>query len=408
MSGYTYIAIDGNGKEKRGRMEAPNEERVLHSLKTDGFIPITVKEQTIFNRDLNISMGNPIKPRDYSVFARQFVSILSAGVPILQALDLLIDQTECKQLRTGIQGTKVLVEKGERLADAMRNQGKIFPPILINMVEAGESSGSLEIALDRMAIHFEKDAKIKSLVKKAMIYPVAVGIVALAVIILMLVVVIPSFMKMFEDMDMKMPAITMAVVAVSNFMVKQWYFIMLGLLLMILVFSLFRNSYKGKMFFATLSLKIPIFGKFAIKSACARFTRTLSTLLAAGIPLMEAMDITARTMDNLVIKKIFHEAKEEVARGVPLSVPLMSSGIFPPMVYHMIKIGEETGNLEAMLIKIADYYDEEVEISSQTLTAAMEPLIIIVLAVVVGALVMAIMQPMFAMYDQLDSVTMSQ
>jgi type IV pilus assembly protein PilC len=404
LAGYSYIAIDMKGKERRGKMEAPNEERVFHTLKSDGFFPVSIKELNIFNRDLNISFGNPIKPRDFSIFARQFVSILSAGVPIIKALEMLVDQTDNKHLKKGLQGAKTLVEKGERLADAMRSQGKTFPPILINMVEAGESSGSLEVALDRMAIHFEKEAKIKALVKKAMIYPITVGIVAFAVVILMLIVVIPSFMKMFEDMEMEMPKSTLIVKAMSDFMVQRWYIIFGAIAILVLLIQIFRNSYKGKMFFAKLSLKLPIFGKLTIKSACSRFTRTLSTLLAAGIPLMDAIDITTRTMDNLVIKKILNDAKEEVARGVPFSVPLMSSGVFPPMVYHMTKIGEETGNIESMLTKIADYYDEEVEVSSQTLTAAMEPLIIIVLSVVVGLLIMAIMQPMFAMYDQLGAL----
>jgi len=168
----------------------------------------------------------------------------------------------------------------------------------------------------------------------------------------------------------------------------------------------FRKSYSGKMFFATLALKIPLFSKLTIKGACARFGRTLSTLIAAGIPLIEAVDITARTMDNLIFKKVLMNAKEEIARGVPLSIPLKASGVFPPMVYHMIKIGEETGNIETMLTKVADYYDEEVEVATQSLTAAMEPLIIVVLAVVVGTLLFAIMQPMFSMYDQLDTSIM--
>ncbi|MDD3174367.1 MAG: type II secretion system F family protein [Herbinix sp.] len=404
MAGYVYVAVDINGKEKRGKMEAPNEDRVFHLLKTDGLFPIDIREQNIFNRDINISFNAGIKARDYSVFSRQFVSILSAGVPIIKALEMTVEQTENKQLKKGLLESKILVEKGEKLADAMRNQGKTFPPILINMVEAGEASGSLEIALERMALHFEKDAKIKSLMKKAMIYPVAVGFVSLAVVILMLIVVIPAFMKMFEDMDMKMPAITLTAKAMSDFLLQKWYIVLGIIILIMIIVSAIKNSTQGKVFFAKVSLKLPLFGKLIIKSACSRFARTLSTLIAAGIPLIDAIDITARTMDNLIIKKLLYDAKEEVARGVPLSVPLEASGIFPPMVYHMTKIGEETGNMEEMLTKIADYYDEEVEITSQSLTAAMEPLIIVVLALVVGLLIMAIMQPMFAMYDQLDTL----
>lgn len=407
VAGYAYVAIDAYGKEKKGKMEAPDENRVFHTLKAEGMFPVTIKQLGILQRDINIQLGNPVKPRDLSVFTRQFVSILHAGVPIVAALDMLVEQTENKTLRKAVSSTLTMVEKGERLADAMRNQGKIFPPILINMVEAGEASGNLETSLERMAVHFEKEAKLKALLKKAMVYPAALGIISLAVLILMVAFVIPSFMKMFEDMDIKMPAITLAIMSVSKFVTTKWYIIVGVVLAIVASLVLFKNSYKGEILFANIGLHMPIFGKLTVKTASARFSRTLSTLLAAGIPLMEAIDITARTMDNIVIKKMLMESKEEVARGVPLSVPIRSAGIFPPMVYHMTKIGEDTGNLEQMLNKIADYYDEEVEVATQSMTAALEPLIIIFLAVVIGGLVMAVLAPMMSMYDQLDPNMMS-
>ena len=406
MAGYAYVAIDTYGKEKKGKMEAPDEDRVFHTLKAEGFFPVSIKPLGLLNRDINIQLSNPVKPRDLSVFTRQFVSILHAGVPIVSALDMLVEQTENKTLRKAVSSTLLMVEKGERLADAMRNQGKIFPPILINMVEAGEASGSLEVALERMAIHFEKDARLKALMKKAMVYPMAVGFISLAVVILMIAFVIPSFMKMFEDMDMKMPALTMGIMSVSDFVVNKWYIIVGVIIAITTGIIVFKHSYTGEIFFAKLALKMPLIGKLIVKTASARFSRTLSTLIAAGIPLMEAIDITARTMDNIIVKKMLMDSKEEVARGIPLSVPIKASGIFPPLVYHMTKIGEDTGNLEAMLNKIADYYDDEVEVATQALTAAMEPIIIIVLAVVVGGLVLAIMQPMMSMYDQMDTSMM--
>ena len=406
MAGYAYVAVDTFGKEKKGKMEAPDEDRVFHTLKAEGLFPVSIKQLGLLSRDINIQLTNPVKPRDLSIFTRQFVSILHAGVPIVSALDMLVEQTENKTLRKAIGSTLLMVEKGERLADAMRNQGKIFPPILINMVEAGESSGSLEVALERMAIHFEKDAKLKALMKKAMVYPMAIGFISLAVVILMIAFVIPSFMKMFEDMDMKMPALTLGIMSVSDFVVTKWY-IIVGLIMAILFgVIIFKRSYTGEIFFAKLALRMPLIGKLIVKTASARYSRTLSTLLAAGIPLMEGIDITARTMDNIIIKKLLMDSKEEVARGIPLSVPIKASGIFPPLVYHMTKIGEDTGNLEAMLNKIADYYDDEVEVATQALTAAMEPIIIVVLAVVVGGLVLAIMQPMMSMYDQMDTSMM--
>lgn len=408
MAGYAYVAIDAYGKEKKGKMEAPDEERVFHTLKAEGLFPVTIKQLGILQRDINIQLSNPVKSRDLSVFTRQFVSILHAGVPIVAALDMLVEQTENKTLRKAISNTLTMVEKGERLADAMRNQGKIFPPILINMVEAGESSGNLETSLERMATHFEKEAKLKALIKKAMVYPMALGLISLAVLVLMVVFVIPSFMKMFKDMDMEMPGITLGILAVSKFITTKWYLIVGVILILTAGIVAFKNTYKGEVFFAKLTLKLPLFGKLKIKTASARFSRTLSTLIAAGIPLMEAIDITARTMDNIIIKKMLMDSREEVARGVPLSAPLRSAGLFPSMVYHMTKIGEDTGNLEQMLTKIADYYDEEVEVATQGLTAALEPIIIIFLAVVIGGLVIAVLQPMMTMYEQMDTTIMGQ
>lgn len=404
MAGYSYIAIDNNGKERKGSMEAPDEERVFHTLKSEGLYPVTIKKLGILSRDLlNIQISNPVKVRDLSVFTKQFHTILNAGIPLVVALMMLEKQTANKTLRKAIANTHLMIQKGERLADAMRNQGKIFPPILINMIEAGERSGRLEITLERISIHLEKEAKLHGLIKKAMIYPLSIATISFGVIILMITVVIPGFMKMFEDMDMELPALTKSVMNISNFILTRWYIILGVIILLGIGLFYYTNTFRGKMFFAKLSLKLPLIGKLNIKTASARISRTLGTLIASSIPLIEAVDITARTIDNLVIKKLLMEAKEEIARGVPLSVPIQSSGIFPPLVTHMMKIGEETASLEDMLSKIADYYDEDIEISTQTLTAAMEPIIIVIMAVVVGALIIAVMQPMFSMYNQFDS-----
>jgi type IV pilus assembly protein PilC len=404
LAGYSYTAVDADGKQKKGKMEAPNEERVFHTLRADGLVPLTIKELGFLNRDIHITINNPVKPRDLSVFARQFNSIIRAGVPIVKALQMLADQTDNKALKKAILDTELMVEKGERLADAMRNQGKIFPPIMINMVEAGEASGNLEVALERVSIQFEKEARLRALLKKAMVYPIMLGCVSLGSVIIMLAFVIPTFMKMFEDMDMKMPPITLAIMNASNFVVHKWYLLLAAVIIIVLGCSAFKNSSSGQKFFAKLALKVPIFGKLNVKTASARFARTLSTLVSSGIPLIDAIDITARAMDNIIVKKMLMSCKEEVARGVPLSTPILASRIFPPMVYHMTKIGEETGSMEKMLTTVADYYDEEVEAATGSLAAAMDPIIIIVLSLIVGTLVIAMLQPMFSMYGQLDSL----
>jgi type IV pilus assembly protein PilC len=217
LAGYSYIAIDINGKEIKGKMEAPDEERVFHTLKAEGLYPVTIKELGILNKDINIKINNPVRLRDLSVFTRQFYTLLNAGIPIVLALDMLEKQTENRTLRKAIASTQIMVQKGEKLSDAMRNQGKIFPPILVNMVDAGEASGSLEVALERMAVHFEKEAKLRALIRKAMVYPASLCLISVGVIVLMITVVIPKFMDMFADMNMELPAITLTIMGISDF-----------------------------------------------------------------------------------------------------------------------------------------------------------------------------------------------
>ncbi len=403
MDSFSYSAIGMDGKEKKGSMEAASADKVIAQLKADGLIPINVSRQSVLSKDINISFGGKLKARDLSLFCRQFVGILSAGVSIINALDMMSEQTANKKLAEAIKGTQTAVEKGDNLATAMRMQGKVFPPILLNMVEAGEASGNLEIAFERMATHFEKENRIKALIKKAAIYPCVVGIVALIVVIVMLVVVIPNFESLFASMGSELPFLTRIIKNASDFVLTKWPILLLVLGIIVGAIIMFKKSPQGEIFFAKVALKAPIFGKLNIKTYSARYARTISTLLVAGIPLIEALDITAKTIDNKIVRDVLLNAKTEVARGVPLSVPLKASGIFPPMVHHMTHIGEETGNIEGMLNKLADYYDEEVEVASQGLTAALEPIIIIVLAVIVCVLVAAIMSPMLQMYNDLDT-----
>lgn len=404
MNSYSYLVIDKQGKEKKGTMEAANEDLVRAFLKAEGNLLISISPQNIFTKDIQINLGNPIKPRDLSVFCRQFVSILSAGVSIINALDMLSEQTENKVLSKAIKNVQTSVEKGETLADAMIAEKKIFPRLLIHMVEAGEASGDLETVFERMAEHFEKDTKLKAQVKKAMIYPMVVGCVAIIVIFVMMLVVIPNFVGIFQDMNMELPAMTRMVIGMSDFVKGKWFLILLVIAFAVFGFYLTKKSDTGKFFLGKLALKLPLFGKIITKSNSSRFARTLSTLLTAGIPMIEALDITAKTLDNVIAKQVLFTAKDDVIKGFPLSNPIRVSGVFPPMVCQMIKIGEESGNLESMLEKLADYYDEEVKIATESLTAVLEPMIIVVLALVVGVLIMAIMQPMMSMYTGLDNL----
>lgn len=383
-------------------MEAADVERVKEFMKGEGLIPISVKEQSILSKDISFG-GKKVKPRDLSVFCRQFNSILSAGVPVINALQMLGEQTENKNLAEAIKAVQLDVEKGESLAGAMMNQKETFPPILIHMIEAGEASGSLEIAFDRMAIHFEKDAKVKSLVKKAMVYPTVVLVVAIAVVIIMLIFVIPSFQDMFSQLDSDLPGITKIVVAMSQFVQNFWWLMLLLVAAVVMGIRTYKKTPKGEEFFSKLGLRMPMFNTLIVKSSSARLARTMSTLLASGISLVDAVEITAKLMSNALIRKALEDAEEEVQRGVPLSTPLRECELFPPMVHHMTKIGEETGNIEGMLDKIADYYEEEVENATAALTSMLEPMVIILLAFVVGFILLSIYLPMLSLYSAVEN-----
>lgn len=400
---FDYVALEPSGKERKGSMEAKTEDQVRSALKGENLIIMSIKEQDLLHKDIEISFGKAVKPREMCVFCRQMCSILSAGVTIIEALRMLSEQTENKVFKKAIRDVQKEVERGETLASALAMQPKIFPPILVNMVEAGEASGSLEISFDRMATHFEKDAKLKGLIKKAMIYPIAVLVIAIIVVIVMLVMVIPQFTSTFDESGMELPGITKFVVACSDFIQERWWLLFAIVVAAFFGLKYFKKTETGKNLFSKLGLKLPLFGTLTIKQASARLSRTLSTLMTSGISMMDALDITAKTITNAIVQKAVRDARDEVERGVQVSLPLEASGIFPPMVYHMTRIGEETGNMEEMLDRIANYYEEEVELATQSLISALEPLIIVVLAVICVVIILAVYLPMLQIYQAAEN-----
>ena len=404
MPGYTYIAVDQKGKEKRGKMEAENRDEVSQQLKKDGLFPVEIKEQGVLNKDLDFSIGKKVKPRDLSVFCRQFVSITQAGVPMKEALQMMTEQTENKWLKKGIAEVLTNVEKGNTLADSMSALPDIFPAMLVNMVAAGESSGSLDMSFERMATHFEKEAKLKATIRKATIYPIILIFAVIGVVAVMLLYVIPIFIDMFADLDIEMPALTMGVMNLSKWTASHWYVILAVVAAVVAAYRLIYNTDQGRLKIDYIKMKIPLFGKLTVKTACAQFARTMSTLMGAGISTTECLDTCTKIINNIHYKNALQKAKEEVMKGIPLSEPLAASEVFPPMVCHMTGIGEETGNMEEMLSKLADYYDEEVEITTQSVLAAMEPLIIVFMALIVGTLVIAVIMPIRNMYEGLDNL----
>lgn len=404
MESFSYKAVSAAGKDVKGSVEAESREEAARKIKEQGLIPVSIGKQGALDKDVNIPIfkGKKIPARDMSVFCRQFASILKAGVSVINALEMLAEQTENKKLKEAIVNTQSNVEKGENLSDSMR-QNDAFPSILIDMVRAGEASGSLENSLTRMAIQFEKDAKLNGIVKKAMMYPIVLICVMIGVVIVMLTFVIPSFMTMFEDLDSELPVTTKAILAMSNSLKNYWYIYIIVVVGIVVGVQMYKKTDNGRHNLDKLKLKIPVFGLLQTKSACASFARTMSTLLQAGMPMIDALEISASTMKNVLFYDGLEKVKNGVSLGLPLSNQLKATGLFPAMVVHMVGIGEETGNVEEMLTNSATYYEEEVEVQTQALTSLMEPIIIVLMAFVVVLLIMAIYQPMIQLYNTLGS-----
>lgn len=402
MPGFNYTAINRNGKRVRSSLDASSIETAKSSLRSAGYTILDIKEQTTLNRDIEIPfLGNP-KAKDMAVFCRQFVSILRAGVSVASVLAMLGQQTSNKKLRAAIREMQADVEKGESLATSMRRHPKIFPAILVNMVSAGEASGNLEESFRQMELYFERSKRTKSKVTSAMIYPCVLIVVMIVVLIVMMTKIIPNFLKTFEDMDAELPKITLGVMAVCEWFKSWWWVPLLVLAALIVGGVLFHRTNKGKHFFGWLARKTPVVGNLTVKTACATFCRTMEVLIGSGLTLTDSMDLAASNMGNIYYLEAIRDARALVAEGTPLRESLVRTGIFPPMVSNLVGVGEETGDLQSMMGKVADYYDEEVDEATKKLLNLMEPAIIIFMAVFVVIIVLAIYLPMINMTKAFD------
>lgn len=402
MATFGYEALAPSGKVKKASISADSRDEAIKKIKENGLTLISVEEQSALQKDIELPMfKKKVSERDLSVFCRQFSSLMKAGVSIINSLEMLVEQTENKKLKTALLSTLSNVEKGENLANAMRMSGDAFPPLLISMIAAGEASGSLEKSIDRMGEQFEKNAKLKGLVKKAMMYPIVLGIVAVGVVVVLMVMVIPNFVSMFEDMGTELPFMTKAVMALSDAIINYWYIFIAVIVAIVVAYKIFVSNDRGRHIKDNIVLKLPVIGTLIQKQACASFSRTLGTLLQAGMPVMDSIHTVAGTMSNVHFKDALLKAMDGVSLGLSLSSQLKESGRFPAMVVHMTNIGEETGNLEEMLSNVAKYYDEEVELTTQSVTSLMEPLIIIVMAAIVCVIIAAVYGPMITMYNAL-------
>ena len=403
MPSFSYVALNRMGKKIKEQVDASSLETAKNSLRAAGYTILEIKQLNALNKDIELPFLGKPKAKDMAIFCRQFRSILRAGVPVSTVLSMLGQQTENKKLAVAIREMQASIEKGETLAGSMRKHSDIFSSMLINMVAAGEESGNLDDSFTQMEVYFDKAKKTKSAVTKAMIYPCVLIVVMLVVLVIMMVKIIPNFLATFNEMGMELPAVTRAVMSVSDWFVAWWW--MLGIFAVVLVVGgiLFRRTSRGRHFFGWFARKIPVVKNLTVRSACATFCRTLGLLLGSGLSLTDSLDLVALNMGNIYFREAVHTIKTMVSEGWPLNVGLREVGLFPPMIYNMTGIGEETGDLQSMLSKTADYYDDEVQDATQRLLALMEPVIMLFLAVFVLILVLAIFLPMMNMTKAYDA-----
>jgi type IV pilus assembly protein PilC len=398
MAAYTYSAINSSGVELTGNIHAPDRDAAREQLRVRGLLAQDLVELPASGEQSVRTTFKKIKPKSLQIFSRQFATMIDAGLSVVSALVILEEQTEDKYLAVVIRELRADVEGGLLLSQAMGRHPKIFSRLYIAMVEAGEAAGILDAVLDRVAFQIEKETAIKRRVKGAMIYPTMVLIFATLVLIGMLMFLVPIFVKIFEDLGGQLPTLTQWVVNVSDFLRGNYYFVFPTLAATFFGLRKAKRTEKGRQVWDRMKLKIPMkIGQVVLKVTMARFSRTLSTLIAAGVDIIKALEITGQTAGNWVVEEALADVRNKVQEGIPIAQPLAENPIFPPMVSHMIKIGEETGELEKMLSKVADFYEDEVDSSISSLTSIIEPLMMIGVGLMVGVIIIAMYLPMFKM-----------
>lgn len=391
---YKYKAIKTDGQIVEGFFESKTKSEVILMLKNENYLPVSIEEdiEKTFKFEL---LKNKVNKKDLAIFCRQFFTMISSGISISKSLDILSIQTENKTLRKSLELIYIDLQKGITLSGAMGKYENIFPPVLINMVEAGEISGKLDTILERMAIHFEKEHKLENKIKSALVYPIVLIFVSIAVVIFMLVGVLPTFIEMFESSGAQLPNVTLLLLTFSKSLQRYWKIISIIIITIFILFISYKNSSKGRRTIDFLKIKLPFIKRTNQKIITSRFTRTLSILISSGIPLLESLEIVGNVVNNSVIKSKLEDGIDDIKKGSSLSQTMKNMDIFLPMVHSMINIGEESGSLDIILMKTAEFYDDEVETSLQKMITLIEPALLIGMAVVIGFIVIAIALPMF-------------
>ncbi|MDE4083816.1 type II secretion system F family protein [Planococcus maritimus] len=403
MARFKYEGRDQK-KIRAGYVTSGNRKEAVQKLREEGIRVIDIREVPVGALQKDITFGSPVKRDQFIMFLRQFSTLMRAGVTIVDSVKILSQQVESKQLRKTLAEIDEELRKGNSLSDSLAKYPKIFEPLTVNLVRAGELSGNIDDSLDRLATHYDKAYQTRQKVISAMSYPVVVGILAIGVVIFLLSTIVPMFVDMFQGFGGELPIVTQIVMGASRFTVQYWYLLVLFALIFAGTIWLMKRSEQGRMILDTFVLKIPIFGKLLQKSALARLTRTLSSLFTSSVPILQAMTMTEKVVGNAVMSKVLLASRDSLERGGSLTAPMKQHWAFPPLIPHMIAIGEQTGSLDHMLAKVAEFYEKEVEAETDRLKALIEPLMIVVLAALVGTIVLAIMMPMFEMFNNVDNL----
>ena len=403
MGKFAWEGTTKSGQTMKGEMEAPDEASVQAQLRRQGIAPGKIKER---GKGLDIEIKIPgfepkVKTVEIVIFTRQFATMIDAGLPLVQCLDILSKQQENKTFKTILTQVKEDVEAGSTFADALKKHPKAFDTLFVNLVAAGEIGGILDTILNRLAAYMEKAMKLKKQVKSAMTYPMTIVGIAVLVIAVILVFVIPQFQSMFESFGSQLPLPTRIVIWLSDALQRYFLLIIGGSYAILWALKRIYRTPKGCLFFDALFLKLPVMGVLVRKVAVAKFTRTLGTMISSGVPILDGLDIVAKTAGNKIVENAIYKVAQSISEGKTIAEPLEQSGVFPPMVCSMISIGEQSGSIDTMLNKIADFYDDEVDDAVGNLTAMMEPLLMVFLGTTVGGLVVAMYMPIFAMGDAL-------
>lgn len=397
MAVYSCSVIDGSGKKRKIKRDVESRAELIDYLKQNNYTIINIKKTEV-SINLGGSFGNKkVKSKDLAVFCKQLYAMLKAGVTLVTSLDILQQQTENKRLTKIIKIMYEDLQKGNTFSEALSRHKDVFPSIFISMVEAGELSGNIDIIMDRLANHFEKEYKIENKVKSAMTYPAILAIVATAVVIFLLTSIMPTFVDMYASSGVELPGITKTMIAMSEGIKNYWYIVILVVMGIVLLISTMLKNSKIKYQSDYAKLQIPVVKNFILKIATSRFTRTLATLMGSGVPLLQALETVSGVTGNTYIASKVLEVREDVRKGSTLSLPLKKQNVFPPMVHNMIKIGEDSGAIEEILDKTADFYDEEVDTAVTRLTSLLEPVMIVFMAIIIGFIVIAMVMPMFDM-----------